>query len=398
MSRGYSDKFRILLNKAVREIAFTSQKSIRAVQDELGQALGRSTGSCIDYWKRGHVPASVADLELLVQMLTKRRGLTIDEARQFILSADPYYPTQRLNQLLPIEGDGQANPSNFNFSVTQPSPKLNPFVVGPPITRPSQFFGREPELQRIFGWWRTWPLQNIAIIGPKRSGKTSLLNYLRLIHQTSRQDLRHTQRSDWLSHGERFRWIFIDFQDPRMTRLDRVLSYILSSLNLDVPGNCDLENFMDSISGRIMNPTIILMDELVAGLESPDLDAAFWWTLRALVSHASNGNLGFALTAHDFPMDLAEAEGKSSPFFNLFSTLELGPMSETAAYELVSSSPLPFREEDALWIVSQSHCWPALVQILCQVRLEALEDRIPEADWHQEGLHQIARFAYLLDD
>lgn len=399
MSRGFSDKFRILLNKAVREIAFTSQKSIRAVQDELGQALGRSSGSCIDYWKRGHVPAAIADVELLAQLVTKSRGLSVDEARQFVLSADPYYSVQRLNQLLPLEANGRFAPINSysTASQIQSDQRVNPFVVGPPITRPSQFFGRELELQRIFGWWQLWPLQNIAIIGRKRSGKTSLLNYLRLIHHTPRQELRNSQRNDWLPQAERFHWIYIDFQDPRMTRLDRLLSHILSSLGIDVPEKCSLEQFMDCMSGRIVNPTIILMDELIAGLESPELDAAFWWALRALVSHTSNGNLGFALTAHDFPMHLALAQGKPSPFFNLFSTLELGPMSETAAYELIASSPQTFPEIDAAWIVSESGCWPALVQILCQVRLEALEGRLSEARWRQEGLHQIARFAYLLN-
>jgi len=55
------------------------------------------------------------------------------------------------------------------------------FIAGPPITHPRHFFGRTRELRRLFGLWQQAPLQNAAIIGPRRSGKTSLLNYLRTI-------------------------------------------------------------------------------------------------------------------------------------------------------------------------------------------------------------------------
>ena len=392
-----TEQFRLLLSKAVREIAFQDNKPIHIVQDELGHALGRDSGSCIDYWKRGHIPASLADVETLVRVLVQRGGLTANNAQRMLLSAEPFYPPERITHLLQLTLPGQYT-TRSSLHAHDPAQLLSPFVVGPPITQPRQFFGRERELQRIFGWWQLFPLQNVAIVGRKRSGKTSLLHYLRRITQTPSNELRPDQRNDWLPQPERFRWILVDFQDPRMTRLERLLGFLLSSLGIEAPAPCTLDSFMDSVNGRIHRPTIILMDELVAALEAPELDISFWWALRALVSHGSHGNLAFVLSAHDLPMVMAETQGKPSPFFNLFSTLELGPLTETAARALIASSPQPFPAEDADWIVEQSRCWPALVQILSQARLDALQGRLDNAGWQEEGLRQIDRFAYLLQD
>lgn len=366
---------------------------MQIVQDELGHALGRANGSCIDYWRRGHTPGDVADLEKLAQSIAARRGLTTSEIEQLILSAEPYYSRAQIARLLG-NTNGAAPTTASAPAGKQP---FSPFIVGPPITQPRRFFGRDPELQRIFGWWRRRPLQNVAIVGPKRSGKTSLLHYLHQITRTDPSQLRADQKHDWLPDPDRFRWVMVDFQDPRMVRLERLLVYLLTQLALPVPSPCTLDTFMDTISGNVHYPTIILMDELIAGLEAPELETPFWWSLRALVSHYTQGNLAFVLTAHDLPMQLAEVQGKPSPFFNLFNTLELGPLRETAARELIASAPDPFPPEDTAWIIAQSQRWPALLQILCQVRLDALEGTLPgDVDWKEEGKRQIGRFRYLL--
>jgi hypothetical protein len=91
----------------------------------------------------------------------------------------------------------------------------SPFVTGTPITHPRDFFGRQKELKRLFNLLKRKPLQNAAIIGQRRSGKTSLLNYLRRITTTPVSELRSGQQSDWLPNPEQYRWIFVDFQDHR---------------------------------------------------------------------------------------------------------------------------------------------------------------------------------------
>jgi hypothetical protein len=380
------EKFAHLLSAAIYRIRIqesgTLKKTIGIVQDELGYALGRDGGSCIEYWRKGNIPAELDDVERLARELVKRAGLERHELEQFLAVAEHPAPAGLCDELFP----------------TAPLEELAPFVIGPPIAHPRQFFGRGQELKRIFGLWERFPLQNVALIGLQRSGKTSLLRYVQAITGTDPAHLRPGQRSDWLAQPERYKWVFVDFQDARMASRERLLRHLLISLDLPVPDACDLNCFIDLVSEHLQTPTIILMDEIGAGLAAPELDQEFWWSLRSLGSNFTGGRLGFLLTAHKPPHVLAQDHDKPSPFFNIFGhTLKLGPLSEAEARELVASSPRPFDPSEVDWIVMHSGRWPALLQIHCHTRLIALEEGQAGQGWQEEGLRRIAPFGYLLE-
>jgi hypothetical protein len=91
---------------------------------------------------------------------------------------------------------------------------------------------------------------------------------------------------------------------------------------------------------RNKQPSVVLLDEIGAALAAPELDQEFWWSLRSLGSNQTGGRLAFVLTAHELLARLAQAQGKPSPFFNIFGhTLLLGALSEAEAHELIASSP-----------------------------------------------------------
>ncbi|MEG3959561.1 ATP-binding protein [Microcoleus sp. herbarium2] len=273
------------------------------------------------------------------------------------------------------------------------------FITGTPITHPRYFFGRLKELKRLFDLLKRRPLQNAAIIGKRRSGKTSLLHYLKNITTTPTEQLRPGQKSDWLPHPENYRWIFVDFQDARRQSREGLLRYILECLKMSVPSPCDLERFMDAVSSNLHQPTVILFDEIGVGLQRcPELDDGFWESLRSLGTNQTNGNLGFVLATPESPIDLARSTGHSSPFFNIFGyTTTLGALTEAEARELIASSPMPFPAEDVEWILTQSKCWPLLLQILCRERLFSLEDGEMGDDWREEGLQQMQPFTHLFE-
>jgi hypothetical protein len=85
------------------------------------------------------------------------------------------------------------------------SAELPAFVVGSPILHPRCFFGRERELKRLFGLFKYIPLQNAAIIGPRRSGKTSLLQQLKNLATMSSEQLRIQQHQSVIVG---FSWTF----------------------------------------------------------------------------------------------------------------------------------------------------------------------------------------------
>lgn len=279
-----------------------------------------------------------------------------------------------------------------------PSNNHTPFIVGTPITHPHDFFGRERQLRRLFALWQRPPLQNAAIIGPRRSGKTSLLLYLKSITTTPTLQLRPGQRNDWLPEPERYRWVFVDFQDPRVGTETGLLRYLLANLNLPIPEPCTLERFMDVIRRTLRNPTIVLLDEIgVAMQRCPELDDVFWEGMRSLATNQVQGNLAFVLATHEAPSDLIHQTNHSSPFFNIFGyTATLTPFSEAEARSFLASAPPPFTEADTAWILEQSGGWPLLLQILGRERMLALEDRETDDAWRAEGLRQIASFHHWL--
>ena len=183
-----------------------------------------------------------------------------------------------------------------------------------------------------------------------------------------------------------------------MAHREQLLGYLLKSMQLPVPYPCDLERFMDQISGNVQTPTVILMDEIGVGLQRcPELDDRFWESLRALATNQTGGNLAFVLSTPERPIDLAHQTGHSSPFFNIFGyTTTLGPLTKPEARELIASSPKPFSDEDTEWILTHSGGWPLLLQILCRERLFSLEEGDMSDDWQEEGLQQIIPFQHLL--
>ena len=77
-----------------------------------------------------------------------------------------------------------------------------PFTYGNPISDPRRFFGRTREVERIFGRLRNDEFESSSLVGDRRIGKTSLLNYL--------ADPRVRA-----AHGlgpERYNFIYVDLQ------------------------------------------------------------------------------------------------------------------------------------------------------------------------------------------
>jgi hypothetical protein len=275
---------------------------------------------------------------------------------------------------------------------------LEPFVVGPAIHQPRQFFGRETALQRSFGLFKGVPMQHAVILGPKRSGKTSLLYHLSTITTAHSADLRPDQRGDWLVRPARYRWILVDFQNPAMRRRAGLFAYILSQLGVEAPAGCDLDTFLHLASQRILTPTVLMLDELHAALQSPELDDEFWWGLRYLATSLAGGSLSYLVTSEQHPMQASEEREQPLAFFNIFGfEVQLGPFTEPEARALAASSPLPFPSEDVEWMLRESRGWPVLMQKMCAARLFALQTHAQDPEkWKRESLDYTRRMAYLL--
>jgi len=77
------ERFAELLTEAVHTIKRRASKPIAVVQDELMYALGRETGNPVEYWRKGHIPASQTEFVQLARELMARGNLGREWLRRF---------------------------------------------------------------------------------------------------------------------------------------------------------------------------------------------------------------------------------------------------------------------------------------------------------------------------
>ncbi|BAP55683.1 hypothetical protein THII_1386 [Thioploca ingrica] len=324
---------------------------------------------------------------------------TLPSEREYVLRLSKILgltPTQR-NQFLEAVKRGYLEREQFVKAKKFEPESINdsaPCVVGVPVYNPKQFFGRTKELKMIFDLWTRFPLLHIALIGPKCSGKTSLLYYLQAINKAKPYELRTKQRCDWLTLLPQYRFAQINFANPLNHDQVFLFKNVLAQLDMPIPTPCDLVNFIETVTAHLNDiPTFILLDDIEVGLQSKTLDPAFWGGFRYLGFDASQGKLAFLLTAPEVPVSpLSEP----STFIGLFGrVLELSALHEAEADELLDNNaetirhilnvPEPFTAEDKVWMLKQSQGWPALLQILCNSRFEAWQADQGNDDWKMKA-------------
>ncbi len=262
---------------------------------------------------------------------------------------------------------------------------LVPATTTRPISDPKQFFGREAILERLFNAWGHIPLEHAVITGPESSGKTSLLNYVKTIHDCRESMLREGQRYDWLK--QKYLWIFVDFENVQLHRPENFLRYVLKELKSPCNSSNDWIDLAEILNDSVTIPTVILMDNIESGLKSPELDERFWEYIRHLGNHIYE--LGFCVASRRPLNELeewAEQLGKASPTANIFGEIELGPLTEAEARDLLSYASLS--EADTEWILEKSQGWPLLLQMLCQIRGDSEEGE----EWKKVALAKIERY------
>jgi hypothetical protein len=211
---------------------------------------------------------------------------------------------------------------------------VNPFYHRGAIRQAADFHGRDSEIQQILGLLRNG--QSVSLIGSRRIGKSSVLIHL----------CRPEVRAALGIEPDKNLFVLIDCQELGGSPPEEVYEVLLRGLHeaaeenglvLDTVAEAEsgtyraLDRLLYQVTAQEVG-VVILLDEFELLASNEHLTPYFFARLRGLTT-----KYGLAyLTASQRPLFAitAEEEILSSPFFNIFVTLSLGPYDETEARSL----------------------------------------------------------------
>ncbi len=238
-------------------------------------------------------------------------------------------------------------------------PRVNPFIVGPAIRDPARFYGRQSELWAIAGRVGGISAGSISIVGERRIGKSSLLWQVKNQAET----LFHT--------GHRYVVVYLDLSSASGASnrlLMRTLRRELTRAGLpawEVSDDGDLAAFnytLEDLEATIQDVRLVLcLDEFEYINDHPQ---EFDGLLGELRAEAQLGRLAL-VTASRMPLADLCAQGRIriSPFFNIFTQVELGPLGDVSWRSLVQDGLDEVSDDDWHFIEQCARRHPFLTQM-----------------------------------
>jgi len=274
--------------------------------------------------------------------------------------------------------------------------EFNPFFHRGPIHDPAYFFGRQRELVYLFDLVRQ--RQSVAIFGPRRMGKTSLL-----FHATHPEIIRKAGFDP-----ARTRCVTVD--GGMLDGLDE--AWLNGAIGRGLGGEIDAIPF-DHLVGQVRalarqgDQLIVALDEFDLIAANPRFDASVFNRLKGL---AAQYPIQF-ITASTSPLanlPFASGEARRSHFFNNFAACRLATFDSSEAADLLSAlsarSGKPFAEADIERILDWVGTHPLFLQIAAyrvfaamsndatgveaidEIRQQIIEDIEPHLEYYWNGL------------
>ena len=260
----------------------------------------------------------------------------------------------------------------------------NPYLNRVMIPHPDLFHGRQAAVKRIMSRISATRPQSISIVGERRIGKSSLLNFLNFPRT----------RIELLENPENFLFCFIDFQQYRVLKEKEILALILSRLEQEYaevlsfqvsPDHEGMRRLCEQLAaagGRL----IFCFDEFETVTKNEQVGPEFYSCFRSLANNypvafitASGRNLKDMCVSHQIA---------DSPFFNIFAHQHLNLFREKEARDLIAGPSeahgLPLAPV-ADSILSLGGRYPFFLQIACAAWFEFLDSEGENAENFREG-------------
>lgn len=258
----------------------------------------------------------------------------------------------------------------------------NPFTYGNPIRDPSRFFGRVREAEHIFSRLRNPEFESSSVVGDRRIGKTSLLNYI-TADETRRAygldddscifvyaDLQMVGAEMESSHL--WRQLLASLFERCRDRDDAIASDLKALLRRDQLKIYDLDAFFRKADARGIR-VVFVLDEFERITGNPNFSPEFYFEFRSLAIHRK---VALVTSSRLELVELCHSDDiKSSPFFNIFANVNLKMFSEFEFEALVVKSladtETRFTAAEIEHVKALAGCHPYFAQVACFLLYEA---------------------------
>jgi serine/threonine protein kinase len=274
----------------------------------------------------------------------------------------------------------------------------NPFLNRTMIKHTGDFFGRTQEVKRIYARFNATPPGSISVVGPRKIGKSSLLNYV--YARANRQRL--------LEHPDQMVMVFLDLQRDSGMSMETFVRTLLGVAQLELKDRIDLSGCAHNLDGvRDMVQRldgkgfrlVLLLDEFETVTTNANFSLEFFSFLRYLANHY---NVAYLTSSERDLQHLCHTkEISDSPFFNIFSTLPLTVFKPDEAEALIREpservgKPLG-AHTDA--IIDLAGLFPFFIQMACSHAIEYLDEhpdaREPDFRDVRRRFYEEARFHF----
>jgi serine/threonine protein kinase len=284
--------------------------------------------------------------------------------------------------------DSSATVSGHVSVSSSRSSSRNPYLNRVMIKKREDFFGRAQEVRRIFARLNASPPGSMSIVGDRKIGKSSLLNFV-------------YQRSNRLIHLEapdKMVMVFLDLQEEKGMSIERFVGKLLAIADYELRGRLDVTDCrrdLDGVKDFVQRldaagfRLAILLDEFDAVTTNDNFGLEFFSFLRFLANHYDVAYV--TSSARDLQTLCHKKEIADSPFFNIFSTTRLSTMQREEAEELVrvpserAGRPLG---PHAGRILDIAGLFPFFIQMACCHAFEWMEENPASADLDLEAVQR----------
>lgn len=242
----------------------------------------------------------------------------------------------------------------------------NPYLNRTMIRDRRFFFGRKKEIATIYSRLGAARPQSVSIVGERRIGKSSLLYHIN----------EQGNRLSYLKDSSSYIFIFMDFQEKRRVSVQEFFVSLFDALkaeagdkigSLPKPGYDGFKEVCEKLDREKMN-LVLLFDEFESITKNKNFKPEFFAFLRSL---ANNYNVAYVTSSVKNLQELCHnREISDSPFFNIFSNLNLTSFTETEARQFVSepskNAGHPLEEHFDI-VVELAGYFPFYMAIVCSI-------------------------------